>query len=171
MPDPTLVESIEQIIMAGVAITTVALARAQPGVEFNFTQWRMLVVLGNAESGLTMTEIAEQIGVTLPATTRQVRRLAARRLVVLEPDPFDRRAVRARLSESGQAARQSIMSYRREEIARAISELSVSSSVQHEFTVVAQRVYDALTSQYRNARSVRSRGGKVDAATPVDAMT
>jgi hypothetical protein len=34
MAEHVLIEALEQIIMAGVAVTTVALAKAQPGVEF-----------------------------------------------------------------------------------------------------------------------------------------
>jgi DNA-binding MarR family transcriptional regulator len=156
MPEPSLVVSIEQIMMAGVAVTTVALAQAQPGVEFNFAQWRVLVVLGNEDSGLTMTQVAARIGVTLPATTRQLRRLAARHMVVLEPDPADRRAVRVRLSEYGRAARESILAYRRAEIARAVADLAVPSSVQHEVAQVAQHVFQSLTSHPREPRSNKS---------------
>jgi DNA-binding MarR family transcriptional regulator len=145
MADLALIEALEQIIMAGVAVTTVALAKAQPGVEFNFTQWRVLVVLGNAGSGITMTQVAERIGVTLPATTRQLRRLAARGFVVLEPDARDRRAIRVRLSESGKAARQSIMAYRRAEIARASEGLSVSPETQAELVRMADRFRDILS--------------------------
>jgi DNA-binding MarR family transcriptional regulator len=133
--------------MAGVAVTTVALAKAQPGVEFNFTQWRVLVVLGNAGSGITMTQVAERIGVTLPATTRQLRRLAARGFVLLEPDPIDRRALRVRLSEAGRAARQSILAYRRAEIARASEGLSVSPETQAELVRIADRFRDILSRQ------------------------
>jgi DNA-binding MarR family transcriptional regulator len=161
MAEHVLIEALEQIIMAGVAVTTVALAKAQPGVEFTFTQWRVLVVLGNAGSGITMTQVAERIGVTLPATTRQLRRLAARGFVLLEPDARDRRAIRVRLSESGKAARQSIMAYRRAKIARAAANLSVSPALRDELARIANRFRDVLANQLAEPRTERPLGSGV----------
>jgi len=61
--------------------------------------------------------------VTLPATGRQLRRLEERGLVVLEPDPRDRRVTRARLTDAGAAARASIMADRRARISEAVGGL------------------------------------------------
>jgi DNA-binding MarR family transcriptional regulator len=76
--------------------------------------------------------------------------------VVLEPDPADRRAVRVRLSEYGRAALESILAYRRAEIARAVADLAVPSSVQHELAQVAQHVFQSLTSHSREPRGNNS---------------
>ena len=110
---PTVAESLEQIIFAGVALTTVAIHTARPDFELTFPQWRVLVVLGGSPTGLRIGEVARRVGVTLPATSRQLHRLERRGLVEVRPDDQDRRASRARLTESGRQAYEAIVSYRR----------------------------------------------------------
>src|SRR3954451_12948193 len=89
-----------------------------------FPQWRALLILGAAQDGARVSEVAARVGVTLPATGRLLRRLERRGLLALETDPDDRRATRARLTERGQATRDAILAYRRGmliEIARAVT--------------------------------------------------
>jgi DNA-binding MarR family transcriptional regulator len=93
-----LVDAIERIIIAGVAMTNAALSSARPGLDLSFQQWRVLVVLGERPNGLAVREISRLIDVTLPATGRQLRRLERRGLVLLEPDQHDRRVTRVRLT-------------------------------------------------------------------------
>ena len=92
LTDPAVAESLERIIFAGVALTTVAFSNSQPEVELTFPQWRVLVILGAAPEGLRIAEVARLLGVTLPATSRQLRRLERRGLVAVRPDASDRRA-------------------------------------------------------------------------------
>lgn len=54
--------------------------------------------------GIRVTELAERLGVTQQAASKQVADLAARGLVDREPDPEDRRAMRVTLARRGQAA-------------------------------------------------------------------
>ena len=144
MPDRRLVKLLERIVLAGVGLTTRALAEAVPGFDLTLPQWRVLVVLGEDRHGATVSEVAGRIGVTVPATSRQLRRLARRGLVEIGPDARDRRAARAQLTRSGRTARGAIMTFRRRRIATSASNIKVAETTMRELTVVA----DAL-DQYR----------------------
>lgn len=123
--------------MAGVAITTRALSQAGPDLDLTFPQWRVLLVLGEREEGLILTELAQRIGVTLPATSRQVRRLATRGLLEIGKDDRDRRAARVRLSAPGAEVRGRILAYRRERIADIARSVQVSPETVAELATVA----------------------------------
>jgi DNA-binding MarR family transcriptional regulator len=121
VPEASVADSLERIVFAGVALTTRALAEAMPSVELTFPQWRVLVVLGGNPAGATISEVAACIGVTPPATSRQLRRLERRGLVTVSPDERDRRASRVRLTADGTAARDAIVAYRRRLIDESLS--------------------------------------------------
>jgi DNA-binding MarR family transcriptional regulator len=112
----TVAESLEQIIFAGVALTTVAIGAARPGFELTFPQWRVLVVLGGSPHGLRQSEIARRVGVTVPATSRQLHRLERRGLIEVRQDDRDRRASRVILTEAGRQAHDAIIAHRRAHI-------------------------------------------------------
>ena len=111
---------LERIIVAGVAITTRALSEARPALDLTFPQWRAMIVVGERPDGARVSEVAAGVGVTLPATSRLLRRLAARGLVEISGDELDRRASRARLTPAGQSARDAIVAYRRKRIAETV---------------------------------------------------
>jgi DNA-binding MarR family transcriptional regulator len=113
----TVAASLEQIIFAGVALTTVAISAARPDLDLTFPQWRVLVVLGESPVGMRIGEVSRRVGVTLPATSRQLHRLERRGLIAVSPDDRDRRASRARLTPAGQEAHDAIIAYRRARIA------------------------------------------------------
>ena len=117
------VASLERIAIGAVAITTRAIAHA-PGREMTFPQWRALVILGGSDDGARIGEVAARVGVTLPATGRLLRRLERRGLVSLAVDPDDRRATRARLSDTGQAVLGEILERRRAVLREVAAEVS-----------------------------------------------
>jgi len=128
MAKTTLGALLERVVLAGVAITTRALSEARPGLDLTVPQWRVIVVLGEERDGATVSEVADRIGVTLPATSRQLRRLVGRGLVTLARDERDRRAARARLTTEGNATRRAVLDYRHRWIAAATSQLGASPS-------------------------------------------
>ena len=115
-----LAADLERIVRGAVGLTTRALAQADTGFELTFPQWRALLVLGESEDGARIGEVAVRVGVTLPATSRLLRRLERRGLTTLTVDEQDRRATRARLTDRGRAVSEAILAYRR----AAISDLS-----------------------------------------------
>lgn len=151
MPDRTLTDLLERIVLAGVAITTRALSEASPGFDLTFPQWRALVVVGERHEGARVSEIARRIGVTLPATSRQLRRLERRGLVSLRRDERDRRAARVRLTADGLATRSAIFDFRRRMIADLASHIGVSEATLRDLG----RVVDALESDERPIRPTR----------------
>lgn len=136
MVEPGVIDSLEVIVMAGVAMTTEALATGR-GSELTLPMWRVLVVLDATDGGATVSEVARAIGVTVPATSRQLRRLAARGLVSLGVDERDRRAVRARLTEAGRRFRTSVMQRRREALEDALRPLVVAAPTARELRAIA----------------------------------
>jgi len=138
--DPSLVPVLERIVMAGVALTTRALNEAGTGLDLTFPQWRVLLVLGDDEAGATVSEVASRVGVTVPATSRQLRRLERRGLVAISRDERDRRATRARLTETGASVRETILAHRRDRITRSTSLIRTNDATRRELV----RIADAL---------------------------
>ncbi len=119
-----LAADLERILVGAVGLTTRALAAADTGFELTFPQWRALLVLGEGDDGARIGEVAARVGVTLPATSRLLRRLERRGLTAFAPDELDRRATRARLTIRGRGVRAAILDHRRaalREIARTLS--------------------------------------------------
>jgi len=137
MPAQSLPALMERIVVAGVGLTSRALIGATPGADLTFPQWRVLVVLGEHEDGATLSEVAGRVGVTLPATSRQLRRLARRGLVEIAPDPDDRRASRARLTTTGAEVRHAIMEFRRSQIRALTEPMKISAATLAELNSIA----------------------------------
>jgi DNA-binding MarR family transcriptional regulator len=135
---PTVAASLEQIIFAGVALTTMAITTARPGFELTFPQWRVMVVLGGSPQGLRQSEVARRVGVTLPATSRQLHRLERRGLVEVRPDDVDRRASRACLTEAGRLAYDAIIGYRRASIERIVAPFEADPALRVRLSRIAQ---------------------------------
>jgi len=108
-----MTDDLERIVVGAVGLTTRSLASADAGFELTFPQWRAILVLGEADDGARIGEVATRVGGTLPATSRLLRRLEGRGLTSLAVDERDRRATRARLSERGQEVRAAILEHRR----------------------------------------------------------
>jgi DNA-binding MarR family transcriptional regulator len=109
----TLAADLERVAVGAVGLTGRALAEAASGTELTFPQWRALLILGEDPAGARVGQVAARVGVTLPATSRLLRRLERRDLVALAADDVDRRATRARLTARGEEVRSAILEYRR----------------------------------------------------------
>jgi DNA-binding MarR family transcriptional regulator len=140
MADRAIVDAIERLVFAGVALTTRALSEARADLDLTLAQWRVLVILGEAEDGATVSQVAARIGVTLPATSRQLRRLEQRGLLEIGPDQRDRRATRVRLTSLGRTARDDVVSFRRERIAEIAAELDLDPGLARPLTLIADAV-------------------------------
>ena len=124
-----LAADLERIVVGAVGLTTRALAMADTGFELTFPQWRALLVLGEGDDGARIGEVAARVGVTLPATSRLLRRLERRGLTALAPDERDRRAKRARLTNRGRAVREAILDHRRMALREVAATLSASDGL------------------------------------------
>lgn len=137
LTEPAVAESLERIIFAGVALTTVAISNAQPALDVTFPQWRVLVVLGAAPDGVRIGEVARLVGVTLPATSRQLRRLERRGLVAVGRDERDGRAALASLTPDGRAALDAILAYRKARIVEISTPFESNASLRRELDRIA----------------------------------
>lgn len=115
MDNADLVDTIEQLMIAGVAVTVAALARAD--VELTMTQWRVIAILARPQP-VGIADIARRVGVTLPATSRLVHRLVDRGLVSVDQDPGDARSSIVTLTREGRAIHGQVSADRRAAIAR-----------------------------------------------------
>lgn len=140
MTPRTIVDAVERLVFAGVALTTRALSEARADLDLTLAQWRVLVVLGETEDGATISQVAGRIGVTLPATSRQLRRLERRGLVDVGRDQLDRRATRVRLTPLGRSARDDVISFRRRKIAQVAASLDLDPALATQLA----RIADAL---------------------------
>lgn len=121
-----IADDLERIAIGAVSLTTHALAGAETDFELTFPQWRAILVVGDDADGARVGEVAARVGVTLPATSRLLRRLERRGLTTLRTDMRDRRATRVRLTERGQRIRSAILAQRRavlEQIAASLPEV------------------------------------------------
>jgi DNA-binding MarR family transcriptional regulator len=126
MTESNVAQSLERIVYAAVAITAAAQRQATHGRELAFTQWRALNVVGECEDGCRIGEVAARVRVTLPATSRLLRRLEKRGLLSLEPDERDGRATLVRLTTEGAAVRKAVLGYRREQVALVVGAVDVT---------------------------------------------
>jgi DNA-binding MarR family transcriptional regulator len=119
--DEQLVEAIERLMVEAIGITTIVIAQSGSEVELTFAQWRALAVVGSAESGIRVGELAARIGSTVSTTSRLVRRLEVRGLVLAERDDIDRRATRVRLTDGGRALRLTLVGRRQQFVRDALA--------------------------------------------------
>jgi DNA-binding MarR family transcriptional regulator len=118
-----LTDQLERVVVGAVGLTTRALAETDTGIELTFGQWRALLVIGEDPDGARVGEVAARVGVTVPATSRHLRRLERRGLTTLSVDEQDRRATRARLTDRGRTVRQAILAHRRTALREIVARL------------------------------------------------
>lgn len=91
----------------------------------SLAHYNLLVLLNRSENfSLNMSEIGEQMSVTPTNITKQVNGLERKGLVARIPNPLDKRAVFAVLTESGKALVTRILPEQSEKISRMFSSLS-----------------------------------------------
>ena len=120
-PDERIVEAVERLMVEAIGVTTVALAQSAPDVDLSIAQWRALVVVSASESGIRVGEIAARMGSAVPTTSRLVRRLERRGLVLAQRDEADRRATLVRLTDTGERIRNAIVDRRRQLVRDALA--------------------------------------------------
>ena len=112
MDHKAVTDALETIAVGSVAVTNAALETAG-GRALSVEQWRAILLVGDDRGGRRISEVARLVSVTVPATSRLLRRLALRGLVSLDPDPRDARATICRLTDRGVQLRRTVLRDRR----------------------------------------------------------
>lgn len=137
MATERLVDVLERIVIGSVGLTTLALDRAVDGPDLTFPQWRAILVVGESDAGATISAVATRVGVTVPATSRQLRRLAERGLVAMAAHDRDRRSIVVRLTEDGARVRAVILAQRRARLADIAAAHPVDDATVDELAALA----------------------------------
>lgn len=122
-PDECAHELLEVIPAIMRAIRGEMRSRRTP--DLSVPQFRMLAFL-NRQPGASLSEVAEHVGLTLPATSTSVDRLVARKLVVREISKTDRRRVTLSLTAAGKAILKSARKGTQAHLAGRLSALSAN---------------------------------------------
>jgi DNA-binding MarR family transcriptional regulator len=70
--------------------------------DLSFSQLKTLLLLAEHAEALSVKDVAERLGISLPAASRAVDSLVRRGLAERAEDPVDRRMKRVRLSRKGE---------------------------------------------------------------------
>jgi DNA-binding MarR family transcriptional regulator len=136
-----LLDALEHLAVGMVGVTSAVFA-ADPPIDLTLLQWRTLVVVTEADDGLRISEVASRTRTSLPSASRLVDRLVRRGLLVVEPDPSDRRARLARSTRAGTALRQRLVARRREMLAARVDRSSLPGDLLSGLERVAQALDD-----------------------------
>jgi len=117
----SLTHEIERLLSAGIGITTRAIDETAEAADLTLAQWRVLVVAAQGES-VRVGELADRLGISVPSTSRLVRRVEARRLVTATRALDDRRATDVNLTPAGRTLVEAVVGRRRELIQRALDD-------------------------------------------------
>ncbi len=122
MTDQRILDAIDELALELVAVTARALSEAVNDLDLTLSQWRVLVVIGQRRQPLRVGEIAARIEASLPSTSRILRRLERRELIMTQRDERDRRATLVRLTATGLRTRRKVMQTRQRSVAAALGE-------------------------------------------------
>lgn len=81
-----------------------AMLRSLSGSDLSISEMHVLESIGKGPGGSTITDIAQDQGITLPSVTTQVQRLVRKGYAVKDRSPRDARCVRVALTEKGRRA-------------------------------------------------------------------
>jgi DNA-binding MarR family transcriptional regulator len=98
------------------------LRRERPA-DLSVPQFRALAFV-RRHSGASLSEVAEHLGLTLPATSTLIDRLVERALLSRAPNPDNRRRLVLTLTDAGQAAWSLTHSDAQEHMAQRVADLS-----------------------------------------------
>lgn len=117
-------DDVDAVMAASRALVAVASRSLAPTEDVvSLSQWRALVVVAG-ESGISLNQLAEGLGVHASTATRVCDRLIAAGLLIREPHPRDRRYLALSLTRKGQRLYDKVMVTRAREISGILDRLS-----------------------------------------------
>lgn len=131
-----LLPVLHRLVVGSVAITERAIAAA--GADLTFVQWRVLLIVGERDEGVSVGEIASRIGANASPASRLISRLKRRGVVVTEKNDVDGRVTRVRLTEAGMTLRSRVLDHRRVDLASVASAVSLTRTQVEAIDQIAQ---------------------------------
>lgn len=105
--------------------------RGHRGEELSVPQFRSLAAIGRNE-GASLSDVAEQVGLTLSSMSKLIEGLVARRLVTREESPEDRRRLVLALTPEGRSLLASARAATHARLSEILQTLSESELAQVE---------------------------------------
>ncbi len=117
---------LERLVMGSVGVTARVVAEGAP--ELTLLQWRVLVVLAGHPDGVTVSDLASQIGSRLSAMSRLLGRMRRRGLVETRKDHPDARITTVLLGPGGRELWERVVASRRSELVALLVAASFTPS-------------------------------------------
>jgi DNA-binding MarR family transcriptional regulator len=130
----------------------VATDRMRRAAGMELSSAAVLSALETFADGASIDEVRRVLGLSHSGGVRIVRRLAARGLVVREPDPADRRAVRLHLTADGRRAARRLLAGRQEALAELLAPLDARETTDLERLL--ERLLAAVTDEREAANRI-----------------
>jgi DNA-binding MarR family transcriptional regulator len=132
-----LLPALERIVVASVAATARALAETAP--ELTFLQWRVLVLVDQAD-GIPVGAIATALNAKIAAVSRLIGRMKSRGLVETHRGEQDARVVLVTLTNAGASLKALVVERRRIELETAL----VNAPLGPDAMAIIQTLADAM---------------------------
>jgi DNA-binding MarR family transcriptional regulator len=137
---PSVIDLVESLAYESVGMTALAFASHDLAVELTISQWRVLVETGRQDA-IRVGELAQRLAMSLPSTSRLVRRLERAQLITTTHSETDRRVVLVSSTAEGTRVRKAVATYRRGIIERALADRPLPGN--------AENVLDAIVAALR----------------------
>jgi DNA-binding MarR family transcriptional regulator len=113
--------------------------------EEHASLFRILILLSQSATPLTMSELSAELNVPMSTATRIVDGLVRGEMVERINDPSDRRVVRVSMSKNGRELYEQGMSYNKQRINRLLK--AFSSEEQIQLLKLMNKLFDSLASE------------------------
>ena len=127
--------------------------RSHRAPDVSVSQFRTLLFVG-WHRGVSLSAVAEHIGLTLPSMSKMIDGLVARRLVKREEDPADRRRVTLSLTPQGKAMGEAARAASQSALVKRLAALSASERTQ------VTRAMDVLRPLFIGSREAKCKAAK-----------
>jgi DNA-binding MarR family transcriptional regulator len=132
-----IVDDLNTLAVALVALSARAVYEAAG--DLSLLQWRALVEL-DAGGPLRLGDLAARLPSSMPATSRLVKRMTERGLLVTRPVPADGRGISVQLSAKGRTLHAAVIDRRRDLIAEGVGSGSLPAGLHDGLVLLGGRL-------------------------------
>jgi DNA-binding MarR family transcriptional regulator len=132
-----IVDDLNALAVALVALSARAVYEAAG--DLSLLQWRALVEL-DAGGPLRLGDLGARLPSSMPATSRLVKRMTERGLLVTRPVPADGRGISVQLSAKGRTLHAAVIDRRRDLIAEGVGSASLPAGLHDGLALLGGRL-------------------------------